>query len=258
MSVQLTGTRDLLRKGDVELPLMYYRPAADGPHPCVVLAPGGLQGGLFEIMEWIGSRLAAAGFTAVTVSWRRGSPIDDPLDVSAAIDWAVDRLDIDPDRIGIMGMSRGAMSALRSAAVEPRIRTVVTFGAATDLIQQVRGVAVYAPGRYRMLTEWLGGPPDERREFYETVQAISYADRIKQPVLLVHGAHDMHCPPEQSVWMKNELERYGNHDVRIELIPMMCHYGDVIPNTFGFDHLASIIIPYLESQLARAKSRDGR
>jgi dipeptidyl aminopeptidase/acylaminoacyl peptidase len=141
------------------------------------------------------------------------------------------------------------MSALRSAALEPRLRAVATFGAVTDLMQQVRGVVVYAPGRYRALVSWLGGEPDDQRERYETIQAISYANRIKQPVLLVHGAHDMHCPPEQSVWMKKELERHGNTDVELELVPMMGHYGDLIPNSYGFDHLASLILPFFARRL---------
>jgi dipeptidyl aminopeptidase/acylaminoacyl peptidase len=249
MTITLTGTRATLEREGLTLPLMFYHPTGPGPNPCVILAPGGIERGMFEIMEWIASRLAAAGIFAVTLSWRSGSPVDDPLDVSAVVDWLGQQSGADAQRVGILGMSRGGMSTLRSAALEPRLRAVATFGAVTDLIQQVRGVVVYAPGRHRLLVEWLGGEPDDRREFYETIQAIGYANRIKQPVLLVHGAHDMHCPPEQSMWMKKELERYGNKDVQLELIPMMGHYGDVIPNSYGFDRLASVIVPFFEQLL---------
>jgi dipeptidyl aminopeptidase/acylaminoacyl peptidase len=249
MTINLTGVPTTLEREGLHLPLMCYRPIVPGPHAVVILAPGGIQRGAFEIMEWIGSRLCAAGFFVVTLTWRAPSPLDDPLDVRAVLDWVTSQQDIDPERIGILGMSRGGMSTLRSAALEPRLRAVATFGAVTDLIQQVRGVVVYAPGRHRVLVEWLGGEPDDRREFYETVQAISYANRIKQPVLLVHGAHDMHCPPEQSVWMKRELERYGNADVQLELVPLMGHYGDLVPNSYGFDQLANILVPFFDRKL---------
>jgi dipeptidyl aminopeptidase/acylaminoacyl peptidase len=249
MTIVLTGTHATLERDGLKLPLLYYRPRGAGPFPCVVLAPGGIEGGLFEIFEWLGNRLAAAGIFAVTLSWRGSSPLHDPLDVSAVVDWIGEQSGADPQRIGIMGMSRGGMASLRSAALEPRLQVVATFGAVTDMIQQVRGVAVYAPGRYRMLIKWLGGEPDEHREFYETIQAITYANRIKQPVLLVHGAHDMHCPPEQSIWMKRELERYGNKDVQLEIIPMMGHYGDVVPNSYDFDRLASVIVPFFVQHL---------
>jgi dipeptidyl aminopeptidase/acylaminoacyl peptidase len=249
MSMQ--GTPVTIPANGLDLPAMSYVPAASGAHPAVILAPGGVQGGMFEIMEWIASRLVHAGFFAVTLSWRASSPIDDPLDVCAATDWLQSQPQVDGTRIGIMGMSRGGMSTLRSAALDPRLRAVVAFGPVTDLLQTVRGVATYAPGRYRMLVEWLGGEPDERREFYETVQAITYADRIKQPVLFVHGAHDMHCPPEQSIWMARELERFGNRQVRLEIVPGMGHYGDAIPNTYIFDKLAAMIIPFFEHHLCR-------
>lgn len=249
--MELTGTRITIETDGPALPVMVYRPQRSGPAAAIILAPGGVQNGLFEIMEWIASRLCAAGFCAVTLSWRSGSPIDDPLDIRAVVDWLEREPQVDRSRIGIMGMSRGGMSTLRTAALEPRLKVVVAFGPVTDLIQQVRGVVTYAPGRYKMLVQWLGGEPDERREFYETIQAISYADRIRQPVLFVHGAHDMHSPPEQSIWMKRELERYGNRQVQLEIVPGMGHYGDAIPNTYIFDQLAALIIPFFERHLCK-------
>jgi dipeptidyl aminopeptidase/acylaminoacyl peptidase len=249
--MDLTGTHVTIETDGPPLPVMAYRPKGPGPRPAVILAPGGVQNGMFEIMEWIANRLCASGFFAVTLSWRAGSPIDDPLDIRAAVNWLEHEPLVDRNRIGIMGMSRGGMSTLRTAALEPRLRAVVAFGPVTDLMQSVRGVAAYAPGRYRMLVQWLGGEPDERREFYETIQAISYADRIRQPVLFVHGAHDMHSPPEQSIWMKRELERYGNRQVQLEIVPGMGHYGDAIPNTYIFDQLAALIIPFFERRLCQ-------
>ena len=251
MTVTLTGLETTLQSGELTLPLMTYRPRGPGPFPAVIVAPGSIFQGMFEIMEWISSRLAAAGIYAVTLKWRDGSPIHDPDDISAVIDWLEQQPGVDAGHIGIMGGSRGAMSALRSAALDPRIRAVATFGAIIDLMQYIRARAAYAPGRYRMMVQWLGGEPDERREFYETVQAISYANRIKQPVLLVHGAADMHCPPEHSLWMKRELERYGNDKVAIEIVPSMGHYGDVIPNSYDFDRLGSLLVPFFEQQLRR-------
>jgi dipeptidyl aminopeptidase/acylaminoacyl peptidase len=251
MSVTLTGTAISLQRDALTLPLMVYRPEGPGPLPAVVVAPGSIFNGMFEVMEWISSRLAAAGIYAVTLKWRDGSPIHDPDDVSAVIDWLEHQPEVDCKRIGIMGSSRGAMSALRSAALEPRIRAVATFGAIIDLVQNISTMAAYAPGRHRMLVQWLGGEPDVRRAFYEQVQAISYADRIKQPVLLVHGAADMHCPPEQSMAMKRELERHGNNNVVIEMLPSMGHYGDVVPNSYDFDRLGELIVPFFAQQLRR-------
>jgi dipeptidyl aminopeptidase/acylaminoacyl peptidase len=128
------------------------------------------------------------------------------------------------------------MSALRSAALLPELAAAISFGSPTDLFQHVRGVAPYAPGRYAQLCEWLGGAPDERRAFYEDVQPISHAERIRQPVLGIHGQFDMHVPPEQTLWMNEALRRHGNTRAETHLIPFMNHYADVTPTyQFGFD-----------------------
>jgi len=41
-----------------------------------------------------------------------------------------------------------------------------------------------------MLVNWLGDPKTNPRVL-QAVQAISFADRIKCPVLMVHGQNDM-------------------------------------------------------------------
>jgi dipeptidyl aminopeptidase/acylaminoacyl peptidase len=247
--VELTGGEETLTAKGITLPLMVYRPSpSEGPSPAMVICPGGIGTGMFEIMEWIASALRDAGIFAVTLNWRSGKPDHDADDASLVLDWLMTQEGVDPIRIGILGMSRGANATLRAAAVDSRFKVGVTFGAVTNFLQQAEGTALYAPGRHRMLVGWLGDPV-ENRAYYERIQALNYADRIKQPLLMVHGQHDMHSPPEQSIWMKEAIELGGNHDVRLEIVPMMGHYGDVIPNSYGFPLLCSIIVPYLKERL---------
>ncbi len=246
--IELTGEDITIEANGIALPLMLYRPADERPAGAVIFCPGGIGQGSFEIMEWIAGSLAAQGFVALTMSWRAGSPEHDPDDVALALDWLAAQPFVDAERIGVMGMSRGGNAALRSAAFDSRLKLCVTFGPATDFLQQAAGTKVYAPSRYRMLVDWLGDPV-ANRAFYERVQAISHAARICQPLLMVHGLHDMHAVPEQTIWMKEAIEAGGNRDVRVELIPMMGHYGDVVPNGYGFDKLRGIILPYLTEKL---------
>jgi dipeptidyl aminopeptidase/acylaminoacyl peptidase len=246
--IELTGTDELLVSGDVKLPLMVYRPETNSPTPAVVICSGGIGTGMFEVMEWIGKSLQRAGIFAVTISWRGSSPEFDVEDTSLAIDWLATQKNVDPKRIAIFGISRGGNAALRAGALEPRFKAVVTFGAVTHFLQMMEGVALYAPGRHKMMLGWLGDPKTNR-EFYERVQAISYADRIKCPVLMVHGQHDMHAPPEHSIWMCEAITRAGNPNVQLHTVPMMGHYGDMIPNSYGFDQLSEVIVPYLQKNL---------
>lgn len=246
------GREEIIHKDGLDLPVMVYRPSASGPAPAVIICPGGVEKGAYAVMEWLALKLQAAGFVAVTMSWRAPSPLNDPDDISLAVDWLQADPRVDGGNIGIMGMSRGGNAALRGAAFDSRIKAVVTFGPVVDFLQQAEGTAIYAPTRHKMIVGWLGDPVADRA-FYEKIQALTYADRIKQPTLMVHGVHDMHAPIEQSLWMKEAMEAAGNTQVRLELVPMMGHYGDVPPGGYGYDTLGGLMTPFFIEQL-RAKA----
>jgi dipeptidyl aminopeptidase/acylaminoacyl peptidase len=247
----LRHTDHLIETGDVTLTVRHYRPASDTPSPAVIIAPGGIATGSLDSIDWAASRLVDSGFHALSITYRSGSPLHDPQDISLAYDWLSDQPDVQRGNVAIFGMSRGGMSALRAAALLPGLRAAVTFGSPTDLFQHVRGVAPYAPGRYAMLCQWLGGTPDENRGFYETIQPFSYADQIKQPVLGIHGQFDMHVPPEQTLWMNEALKRHGNERAEVHLIPFMNHYADVTPTyQFGFDLVMTPTSEFLKGVFA--------
>jgi dipeptidyl aminopeptidase/acylaminoacyl peptidase len=246
--IQLTGTREEIHADGLVLPVLTYHPTAQGRRPAVIVCPGGNAKGMFEVMEWISSRLAAAGYLAITMSWRDASPLNDPLDIGAAMDWLRKRDDVDPERVGIMGISRGANAALRAAADDQRLRSVATLGAVTDLLQQSETTAAYAPARNRMLVSWLGDPV-ENRAYYEQISAVNSVHRITQPTLLIHGAHDMHAPVEHSIWVKEKMDAAGAPDVELEVVPMMGHYGDLVPNDFCFGYLGERFIGFFDRTL---------
>jgi dipeptidyl aminopeptidase/acylaminoacyl peptidase len=250
--LQTTGEIVEIPCGDTKLKMMLYRADTTDPAPVVIACPGGTEGGLFEIMEWACSRLRAAGFNALTTSWRAPAPDNDPDDVAVAIDWLLKQNYIDPKGIAVFGGSRGANAALRAAALDKRISAAVTFGAATDFLQLATGAAAYAPSRFELFKSWLGDPITARTR-YEKVQAMSYAQLIDQPVLMIHGRHDFHCPVEQSIMMRDKIAANGNTQVELELLPFVGHYGDVVPNGYAFNYISSLIISFLNRQLRVAR-----
>jgi dipeptidyl aminopeptidase/acylaminoacyl peptidase len=54
-------------------------------------------------------------------------------------------------------------------------------------------------------------------DFLETISPINYIDKIKSPVLLIHGKNDIIVPFEQSENMFDELEDEGKTVTFIEL-----------------------------------------
>jgi len=145
--------------------------------------------------------------------------------------------------------ARGGNAALRAAAHDHRLKAVGTFGAVADFLQQAYGTAAFAPARHRMITDWLGDPV-KNRAFYSAIQAIDHVQNIVQPVLLLHGEHDMHAPIEQSIAVRDKIVAHGNEDVQLEIFPLLGHFGEVVPSGFAFDHLAGYFIPFMREKLA--------
>jgi len=81
------------------------------------------------------------GYGVLTFDWRAHGESDGDLctfgyhevrDVSAALAWLQAQPDVDPERIGILGESMGAVAAIRAAAQLPQIKAVVAANPYAD------------------------------------------------------------------------------------------------------------------------------
>jgi dipeptidyl aminopeptidase/acylaminoacyl peptidase len=55
----------------------------------------------------------------------------------------------------------------------------------------------------------FGGTPEELGELYRERSPITYAGRVKAPILIITGANDTRCPQRQVDNYVAELERHG-------------------------------------------------
>lgn len=103
-------------------------PAAAGKHPAVLLL-GGSEGG--DQMRLLAPRFAQKGYVAASVAYfgMPGLPkelVNIPVEtVGKALDAIAKRADVDPNRIAIVGMSKGGEFALLAASTYPQIHAVV-------------------------------------------------------------------------------------------------------------------------------------
>ncbi|MGN2637672.1 CocE/NonD family hydrolase [Nocardia takedensis] len=136
-------------------------PLFGGPHPLVVL-PAGLDPKGWKMYSGAIVRLLMRGYAVVAYT-ERGLPgsegeltVAGPEDVAdgiAVIDWALDhdRLDVDRDRVGMMGISYGSGISQLVAAADDRVGAVVALSTWADL-----GEALYDNGtRHLMAVEAL-------------------------------------------------------------------------------------------------------
>jgi dipeptidyl aminopeptidase/acylaminoacyl peptidase len=95
---------------------------------------------------------------------------------------------VDPDRIGLAGVSMGGYYAPRVAAFDGRIRAMVLNCGAFDLVEDL--FDFFPPIQQQM--RWLVGAQTiaQAREAFRPFTLEGVAGRIRCPVLVEHGADD--------------------------------------------------------------------
>lgn len=144
-----------------------FTPATPGPHPAVLVL-GGSEGGLYpQVNE--AALLASHGYVALGLAYFQGFQAGDaavaqlpkmlmniPLEYFIkAANWLKQQADVDPNRIAIMGWSKGAEAALITAAEFPKaFQAVIGFMPSSVVWSGIE----YGPGP--ISSSWtLGGKP---------------------------------------------------------------------------------------------------
>jgi dipeptidyl aminopeptidase/acylaminoacyl peptidase len=97
---------------------------------------------------------------------------------------------VDPERIGIIGKSYGGYLTLAAMSFRPK-----AFAAGVDLFGISNWVSTIQniPLWWGSLREALYveiGHPDKDREYLKSISPLYYADRIVDPIMVLHGAND--------------------------------------------------------------------
>jgi 2,6-dihydroxypseudooxynicotine hydrolase len=173
--------------------------AIAGERPPIVIMIPGLDS-VKEELQATAEYLLARGLAVIAIDGPGQGETEYELPIepayervtTAVADYLKGRDDIDPDRIGVFGVSLGGYYAARSAAYEPRVR------AAVDLA-----------GPYRFDLDWDTLAPQTRTTFQhrsgsastaqarERAAALTLEDaapRITCPLLVVHGGRDRLIP----------------------------------------------------------------
>lgn len=149
----------------------------------------------------------------------------DQEDVASAIRFIRSLPFVDPERITVMGFSRGTINAAQAAVSPLGVKSLVLWSGVSDLVQTYRE----RPDLRRTLKRMVGGSPDKLPEEYKKRSPLEWADRLECPVLIIHGTEDEQVPYSQGLSMYERL-RELQHEVELHryeglghLFPLSVH-----------------------------------
>lgn len=125
-------------------------------------------------------------------------------------------LDIDLGRIGLMGISMGAIYGPRAAAHEKRLKAVVGLAGPYNLGDCWEALNPLTKGGYIFYTKSADEAEAKRKAYTLNLEGV--LGKVTQPLLVIHGARDRLFPPAQAERIAREAPRAtlvmypdGNH-----------------------------------------------
>lgn len=205
----------LLESEGLRLPVKIFVPAA----PARRLASVQIHhagGGYEPIYERMAADLAARGLVGITLIHRGYPKAEGAMEYGkgevADIGNLVHALGahpfVDPERMGIMGYSRGAHNALLAVERYRCFRAAALWSAPVDMIDHVE----VNP----WIAEIIGGSPEELPEEYRIRSGLLFTDQIDCPVLVFHGEQDEVIPVRHALRLAQALRSAGKPcDLRV-------------------------------------------
>jgi dipeptidyl aminopeptidase/acylaminoacyl peptidase len=153
--------------------------------------------------------------------WRQGVYMDvggkDAKDAWMSANYLKTLPYVDPDRIGVWGLSYGGFFTLIAVTDQPTL-----FRAAVD-VAGVADYAMYYEDPYH--GSWTAsriGTPEEHPDVYARASPVSHIDRLERPLLILHGTADINVPFLHSVRLIDEALKHGKGG----LISFMIYPGE--------------------------------
>jgi pimeloyl-ACP methyl ester carboxylesterase len=127
--------------------------------------------------------------------------------VSAVVDELEKREDVDSKKIAYVGTSLGGYFAGRAAAFEERLAAVVMWGACYDVLSDIYNY--FPPIRERIRAILGVKNDDEVKEKLREFNLSGLVEKIRCPLLIIHGEDDYICSPTavQKVFSQAKCEK---------------------------------------------------
>jgi len=218
--------------------------------PAIIFPHGGPMARDRLTFDWIASFLANRGYAVLQPNFRGSSGYGEKFETDGYGQWGLKMQDdvtdgvkkliadgiADPKRICIVGASYGGYAALEGAASTPDLYAcAASFAGVSDLRKFLDTRGDDYGWRSWMLSTWsryIGDSSDDKAKLQEASTAL-HADRIKCPILLMHGGTDLTVRIDQSEVMRDALLSKGK-SVRFVRFDTDNHYMELASTRVRF------------------------
>lgn len=199
----------------------YFRPLMEGKRPAVIVLH--ILGGDFDLARLFARHLAQNGTAALFLKMpyygpRRQPEVrarmisEDPretvtgmtqavLDIRCATAWLASQDEVDPEQLGIFGISLGGITSALAATAEPRLANVCLMLAGGDVGQVAWTSRELTPLRIRW--EKSGGTKESFFALLNQIDPVSYATNLRgRQILMLNATRDEVIPKSctESLW----------------------------------------------------------
>ncbi|MBI4529110.1 MAG: alpha/beta hydrolase [Deltaproteobacteria bacterium] len=223
-----------------------------GPWPAVFFL-GGADAFAEEIF-FSGRQVLARGWALLLVDtpgrgsshYVKGIPTRPDYEVPsrACIDYLISRPEVDPKRIGVIGISMAGYYAPRAAAFDSRIKALVCWSGCYSLLDDLY---IFCKHLQPTVQRLLGGVSDaEAREQLKSFTMEGIAQQITCPTLITHGSEDRLMSVEGAKRLFAEL---GSADKTLKIYDDPSQGGTIHCSHDYWAHNLPFMLDWLEERL---------
>lgn len=158
----------------------------------------------FRITPGLGSKVFYSGFGQYGRQM-----VQDHVD---AVKWGIAQGFVDPARVCISGASYGGAAVLMSMGQAPNVFKCGIAGLVVSDVKMIltspSGDIAHSEGAVKYWLKVVGA--ESTSSIPGIASPVTYADKIKGPIMLYAGAEDIRTPLEQTRAIQSALERAGN------------------------------------------------